>query len=44
MKKGKVESKDELYLTLLGLIEKERREITEELEEKKEKKLQKKVF
>lgn len=44
MKKGKVEAKDELYLTLLGLIEKERREITEELEEKKEKKLQKKVF
>lgn len=44
MKKGKIEAKDELYFVLLGLIEKERREITEELEEKKEKKLKKKVF
>lgn len=44
MKKGKIEAKDELYLTLLGLIEKEKREIMEDLEEKKEKKLKKKVF
>lgn len=44
MKKGKIEAKDELYLTLLGLIEKEKREIMEDLEEKKEKKLKNKVF
>lgn len=44
MKKGKVEAKDELYLTLLGLIEKEKEETIKEITKNKEKKLTGKVF